>query len=145
MPGKPTITLPPRRTPVTVAPIPRPPKPEVPLHERLAVSIHEMAELLGTSGPTVRGLLQQGLPHIRAGAAAGRVLIPVEAARRWLVSQAVSLVPGAADLGDDGEGAEAADLPEPTHIGDPIREVVRGSLGETGVAKLDQMLHRREE
>lgn len=142
MAGKPRVTLPPRRTPVAVTPIPRPPRPEVPLHERIAVSISGFAELSSTSGPTVRVLLKQGLPHIRAGAASGRVLIPVEAARRWLVSQAVSLIPEAAELDypDDGEGADADDLPEPTHIGEPIREVVHNRLRETGVAELDQML-----
>lgn len=98
------VSLPARSAAHTVRPAEHQPRPQVPLHERIAVSINGLAELYSTSGPTVRDCLKRGLPHVRAGAGSGRVLIPVESARRWLEAQAVSLASGdMPPADDDGE------------------------------------------
>lgn len=50
------------------------------LDDRLALSIPEAASVLGVSEGHVRNLMPE-LPHVRLG---GRVVIPVEALRKWL-------------------------------------------------------------
>ena len=50
------------------------------LEDRLALSIPEAAQALGVSENHFRSLLPE-LPHVRLG---NRVVIPVEALRKWL-------------------------------------------------------------
>ena len=53
---------------------------DVPLADRLALSVAEAALVLGISERTMRSILSR-VPHIRLG---GRVLIPVDELRAWL-------------------------------------------------------------
>lgn len=64
--------------PIPVAPVPR-----------LALTREELAESIGVSARTVWQMTQRGeLPHVRLGAANGRVVYPVALVQAWLAERA---------------------------------------------------------
>ena len=56
----------------------------VPIHEKLALSVPEVAELVGLSDPTVRRLVKQG--HLARVPHTERVLVARKEVERWVTS-----------------------------------------------------------
>lgn len=65
----------------------RPPEP-VPLSDRLTWSYDDLARATGLSVPSLRGLVRQGLPHVRCGE---RVLFLPGPVRDWFAGRLVTV------------------------------------------------------